>query len=45
MKDKDNIKLLPSTQLVLQGQGRMGYMSSPESFIEKAERIINVTKN
>jgi thioredoxin-related protein len=45
VKDKDNIKLLPSTQLVLQGQGRMGYMSSPESFIEKAERIINVTKN
>tara|TARA_B100001250_G_scaffold404332_1_gene420150 strand:+ start:1999 stop:2532 length:534 start_codon:yes stop_codon:yes gene_type:complete len=45
VKDKDNIKLLPSTQLVLQGQGRMGYMSSPESFIEKAELIINVTKN
>ena len=44
-KDKDNIKLLPSTQLVLQGQGRMGYMGSPESFIDKAESIIDVTKN
>ncbi|MBE37351.1 MAG: thioredoxin family protein [Flavobacteriales bacterium] len=44
-KDKDNIQLLPSTQLVLQGQGRMGYMSSPESFIEKAELIIDVKKD
>ena len=44
-KDKDNIQLLRSTQLVLQGQGRMGYMSSPESFIEKAELIIDVKKD
>ena len=44
-KDKDNIQLLPSTQLVLQGQGRMGYMSNPESFIEKAELIIDVKKD
>ena len=44
-KDKDNIQLLPSTQLVLSGQGRMGYMSNPQSFIDKAELIINVKKN
>jgi protein disulfide-isomerase len=44
-KDKDNIQLLPSTQLVLQGQGRMGYMSNPQSFIEKAELIIDVKKD
>ena len=44
-KDKDNIQLLPSTQLVLQGQGRMGYMSNPKSFIEKAELIIDVKKD
>ena len=43
-KDKDNIQLLPSTQLVLQGQGRMGYMSSPQSFIDKAQSIINAGK-
>jgi len=28
----------------MQGQGRMGYMSSPESFIQKAEGIINIGK-
>ena len=43
-KDKDNIQLLPSTQLVLQGQGRMGYMSSPQSFIDKAQSIIDAGK-
>ena len=43
-KDRDNIKLMPSSQLVMQGQGKMGYMSNPESFIEKAELIINSTK-
>ena len=43
-KDKDNIELLPSTQLVMQGQGRLGYMSNPQSFIDKAELIINAPK-
>ena len=38
---RDNIKLLPSPQLVMQGQGRLGYMASPEAFIQKAEQIIN----
>ncbi|MBF25641.1 MAG: hypothetical protein CMP49_03880 [Flavobacteriales bacterium] len=38
---RDNIKLLPSPQLVMQGQGRLGYMSSPDAFISKAEQIIN----
>ncbi len=43
-KDKDNIQLLPSTQLVMQGQGRLGYMSNPQSFIDKAQLIIDVKK-
>ncbi len=43
-KDKDNIELIPSTQLVQQGQGRLGYMSSPQSFIDKATAIINMGK-
>ena len=38
---RDNIKLLPSPQLVMQGQGRLGYMASPEAFVNKAEQIIN----
>ena len=43
-KDKDNIELIPSTQLVQQGQGRLGYMSTPQSFIDKAAAIINMGK-
>jgi len=44
-KDKDNITLLPSTALVKSGQGRMGYMGDPNSFINKADAIINATSN
>ena len=44
-KDKDNIILLPNTQLVMNGQGRLGYMGDPNSFINKAQAIIDVTEN
>ena len=40
-KDRDNILLLPNTQLVMNGQGRLGYMPDPNSFIKKASGIIN----
>ena len=40
-KDRDNILLLPNTQLVMSGQGRLGYMPDPNSFIKKANGIIN----
>ena len=40
-KDRDNILLLPNTQLVMSGQGRLGYMPDPNSFIKKASGIIN----
>jgi len=43
-KDRDNINLLPSTQLVRSGQGRLGYMSDPTSFTKKAGGIINGKK-
>ena len=43
-KDKDNITLLPSNQLVASGQGRMGYMGDPTSFINKANSIINAAQ-
>ena len=43
-KDRDNINLLPSTQLVMSGQGRLGYMPNPTSFIKKADGIINEGK-
>lgn len=39
-KERDNIKLLPNTQLVMSGQGRLGYMPDPTSFINKASAII-----
>ena len=39
-KDRDNINLLPSTQLVMSGQGRLGYMPDPTSFTKKADAII-----
>ena len=39
-KDRDNILLLPNTQLVMNGQGRLGYMPDPNSFIKKASGII-----
>ena len=42
---KDNITLLPSTALVKSGQGRMGYMGDPNSFINKADAIINAVSN
>ncbi len=44
-KDKDNIILLPNTQLVMNGQGRLGYMGDPNSFINKAQAIIDATEN
>ena len=44
-KDRDNINLLPSTQLVMSGQGRLGYMPDPKSFTQKANAIIKGKSN
>ena len=44
-KDRDNINLLPSTQLVMSGQGRLGYMPDPKSFTQKADAIIKGKSN
>ena len=44
-KDRDNINLLPSTQLVMSGQGRLGYMPDPKSFTQKADAIIKGKRN
>jgi len=44
-KDRDNINLLPNTQLVMSGQGRLGYMPEPTGFIKKAAAIIQGSGN
>jgi len=40
----DNIILLPNTQMVRSGQGKLGYMPDPTSFTKKADAIIQAGK-